>query len=108
MAEPDSEPGQPAGNAERDAYGRFLPGHVGLGGRPKGYDFHAILLERVKRRNETAEEATIRIIDNLLAATEVPSCAASAGKVLLDRICGPVIAVPIHSGEFDPSNEEFA
>lgn len=90
MSEP-SERAESEGKRNRDERGYFLPGHSLPGpGRPRGYDFQTIAVERAKARGQTIEQVVGEVMDDLCAATKVPSCAAAAGKVLLDRLCGPV------------------
>jgi len=66
---------------QRDASGRFVKGHVGLGGRPKGLDFRNLIKEH---RGETIEVSMVAVFDALLAAATAGDVAAS--RLLLDRL----------------------
>lgn len=107
MAEPENEPAAAARTDGREPDGRFAVGNPGGPGRPRGYDFHTLLLEQLKTRGETVEVVFGEVVNGLRGAVNVPSCAAAASKVLLDRICGPVPAHVSISDARTDSDEAF-
>lgn len=96
---PKNAPVEQAGAGGRDAKsGQWLPGTSGNpAGREKGPDFLTMLTDGLKR-GETLETVFLEIVANLRRAGKKPALAAAAGKVLLDRIFGPLAQKLEHSG----------
>lgn len=77
--------GLPVAATGRGEGGRFLAGHQ-LGGRPRAFDFRAIVTKWAKENNEPVEDALARVYLALLrnaVGGDVP-----ASKLLIERLCG--------------------
>ncbi len=74
-----------ATDPERDDRGRFVAGHVGRGGRPKGYDFRKIVAEESAKHGVPVEVAVWAIYTALLKRARRGDVAAA--RILLDRLC---------------------
>lgn len=75
-----------AENGGRDpATGRFMPGHGGGPGRPRGSDLRSLVAEH---RASTMEEALLRVYDMLVERAIGGDVAAA--RLLLDRLCAPL------------------
>lgn len=99
--------------AERDGKGRFLPGHKGIGGRPKGLDFRRVVQEYADARSIKVEDAIWTIFTSLLKSAKDGDV--SASRLILDRLCDPdAIKLSVeHSGEIGaglapPSSKQLA
>lgn len=64
------------------ASGRFVSGHRGIGGRPKGVDFKALIRER--KGQGPLEDVLVAIFDALAETAATGDVAAA--KLLLDRL----------------------
>jgi len=79
-------PSVSAENGNRDASGRFVPGHSLPGpGRPKGFDFRAIATARAEAEGLSLEDAIYKVCRGLLTAAENGDVAAA--RLVLDRLC---------------------
>ena len=82
--------------ANRDAAGRWLPGHAEPGpGRPPGIDFRKLVLEH---RADTIEQTLLNVFDALAANASFGD--SKAASLLFDRLSGKVrdeVAIE-HSG----------
>lgn len=67
--------------------GRFVAGNrIGeLGGRPRGYDFRRLVLERSRKEDVSIEDALWLVFRSLLK--EVGKGNVQAAKLLLDKLC---------------------
>ncbi len=74
----------------RDERGWYLPGHT-LGGRPKGFDFRAIVTKFAAERGEPVEEALARVYESLLRTATGGDV--TAAKLLIERLCGKEVDV---------------
>lgn len=75
-------------NGREVSTGRFAPGNPGGPGRPRGYDFRAIVAERVKKTGESVEDVVGELFDELRATAKGgDSAAVSAIKLVIDRLC---------------------
>jgi len=66
--------------------GLWLPGHKGIGGRPKGFDFRAVVAERVKLEGKTVEDVIWEIFGALYRQAKIGDVVAA--KFLVERLCG--------------------
>jgi len=80
-------------SSDRDAAGRFLPGHSMPGpGRPPGrFDLVEIASERAAAEGIDLREAVWRVLKSLFEAAGKGD--PRAAKLLIDRLCGPNKAV---------------
>ena len=76
------EPHYLARTGERDASGRFLSGHRGMGGRPRSLDFRALITQE---RADTLASRLLAVFDAMCRRAEDGDVAAA--KLLLDRVC---------------------
>lgn len=64
----------------------FEKGNPGGPGRPKGYDFRAIVEDYVKANKTSVESAIEKLFKSLLASAEGGDV--NAAKLLIERLCG--------------------
>lgn len=85
-------------NGGRDPVtGQFTEGNPGGPGRPRGYDFAAVVADVEKQDGSTPEQAVAKVYRNLKAASDALDMQAS--KILLDRLCGAVATRVAHGGD---------
>ena len=78
--------GQPTkldGTGRDPKTGRWLPGHVGIGGRPPAIDFRAVAEARCKADGTTIEEALADVFAALLSKAQAGDV--QAIRVLFDK-----------------------
>ena len=70
------------------ATGRFVPGHPGIGGRPRAVDFRALIRER--KGQGPLEDVLVAIFDSLASSAKDGDVAAA--KLLLAKLCDDDVA----------------
>ena len=70
---------------KRDARGRWLPGTTGGPGRPRGYDFRAVVEQFAIANKVEVDRAIYEVFTALAARARAGDVAAA--KLLLDRLC---------------------
>lgn len=76
---------KPESSTFRDSAGRFLPGHPGLGGRPRKPDVFAVASEHADAEGFDLRARLGRVVGALLAAAEAGDV--QAARVLIDKLC---------------------
>lgn len=88
------------GDGQRDGSGRFLPGHKGIGGRPRLFDLPKVARKMAKAKNINLKDALWEVLwEQIKKARETGDTAAA--KVVFDQLAeqqnkGPSVAVQMN------------
>ncbi len=86
MSEANADPNKVGeSGGERDPSGRFLPGHKGKGGRPRGLDFRAVVMERAEAEGRDIKDAVWVVF--LAMLKQASNGDVQAAKFIADRLC---------------------